>query len=561
MPWPQNYDPFNNAAISTLVAAIPVGVLMGLIASGKLRVHLAACLALVIALGVATLGYHMPAKAAFAAAGYGVAFGLLPVGWMILNLLFLYNMTVEKGWFDALRHSFTRLAPDPRIQLLLVAFCFGSFFEGIAGFGAPVAVTAALLIQLGFKPLEACCLSLIANTAPVAFGSLGIPIITLNQVTGLGELTLSQMAGRQLPFFSAIIPTWIIVAYSGWRGMKEVWPAAVTAGLSFATMQFLISNFHGPMLVDIGSALFATLAMVLLLKVWKPKTSAQPALATAGAGALGAPAVIHADSSPRTHERPLKRAWLPWIILVSIVFIWSQKGTKTLLDGIFTHDFPVAGLHEAVVRTPPVVPPDVVAKPEKAIYTLNLLSTTGTGILFAAIIAGVVMGFGPGRMFQVWLRTLAKIRLSLITIAAMLALGFVTKYSGADATLGLALAKTGWLYPFFGTLLGWLGVALTGSDTASNVLFGSLQTLTAQQVGVSPVLMASANSVGGVMGKMVDAQSIVVASTAASVFGQESAILRRVFWHSIILASLVGVLVFLQAYVWPFTQMVVKPAG
>jgi lactate permease len=476
----------------------------------------------------------------------------MPVGWMILNLLFLYNMTVEKGWFDALRHSFTRLAPDPRIQLLLVAFCFGSFFEGIAGFGAPVAVTAALLIQLGFKPLEACCLSLIANTAPVAFGSLGIPIITLNEVTGLGELKLSQMAGRQLPFFSALIPTWIIAAYSGWRGLRDIWPATVTAGVSFAVMQFIISNYHGPMLVDIGSALFATLAMVVLLKVWKPKTLAV---------ALSAPAAT--AEMPMLEDksltgRPLKRAWLPWVILVSVVFIWSQKGTKVALDNVFTRDIPVAGLHEAVVRTPPVAPPDVATKPEKAIYKLNLLSTTGTGILLAAIVAGAVMGFSPGRMFQTWLRTLVKIRLSLITIAAMLALGFVTKYSGADATLGLALAKTGWLYPFFGTLLGWLGVALTGSDTASNVLFGSLQTLTAQQVGVSPVLMASANSVGGVMGKMIDAQSIVVASTAASVFGQESAILRRVFWHSIVLAALVGLLVFLQAYVWPFTEMVVK---
>lgn len=559
MPWPQHYDPFGNAALSTLVAAIPIGVLMGLIASGKLRVHLAATLALVIALGVAILGYHMPAKAAFASAGYGVAFGLLPIGWMILNLLFLYNMTVEKGWFDALRHSFTRLAPDPRIQLLLVAFCFGSFFEGIAGFGAPVAVTAALLIQLGFKPLEACCLSLIANTAPVAFGSLGIPIITLNQVTGLGELTLSQMAGRQLPIFSAIIPTWIIMAYSGWRGVREVWPAALTAGVSFAVMQFIISNYHGPMLVDIGSALFATLAMVLLLKVWKPKSPAQPLATPAGDGTgVTQPA---GAASAETHERPLKRAWLPWIVLVSIVFVWSQPGTKAFLDGLFSQSFPVAGLHEAVVRTPPVIPPDAPAHAEKAVYTLNLLSTTGTGILVAAIIAGCIMGFAPVRMLQIWLRTLVKIRLSLVTIAAMLALGFVTKYSGADATLGLALAKTGWLYPFFGTLLGWLGVALTGSDTASNVLFGSLQTVTAQQVGVSPLLMASANSVGGVMGKMVDAQSIVVASTAANVFGQESAILRRVFWHSIILAALVGVFVFLQAYVWPFTEMVVEQGG
>ena len=544
MPWPQNYDPLGNAALSTLLAAIPVGVLMGLIAAGKLRVHLAAMLALVIALLVAIIGYRMPASAAVASAGYGVTFGLMPVGWMILNLLFLYNMTVEKGWFDALRHSFTRLAPDPRIQLLLVAFCFGSFFEGIAGFGAPVAVTAALLIQLGFKPLESCCLALIANTAPVAFGSLGIPIITLNEVTGLGELKLSQMAGRQLPIFSAIIPTWIIMAYGGWRAVRDIWPATLTAGVSFAIMQFVISNYHGPMLVDIGSALFATLAMVILLKVWKPHASTIVPLSDAPAS----------DSD----TRPRKRAWVPWILLVSVVFVWSQPAVKKSLDGLFSRDLPVPSLHEGVVRTPPVISPDAPAKPEKAVYKLNLLSTTGTGILIAAIAAGFVMGFSPRRMLKIWLQTLVKIRLSLITIASMLALGFVTKYSGADATLGLALAKTGWLYPFFGTLLGWLGVALTGSDTASNVLFGSLQTVTAQQVGVSPILMASANSVGGVMGKMVDAQSIVVASTAASVFGQESAILRRVFWHSIILAAMVGVLVFLQAYVWPFTEMVVK---
>lgn len=540
MPWPQNYDPFSNAALSTFVAAIPVAVLMGLIVSGRLRIHVAAMVSLAVALLIATFAFHMPVSAALGAAGYGAAFGLMPVGWMILNLIFLYQMTLEKGWFDELRRSFTRLAPDPRVQLILVAFCFGAFFEGIAGFGAPVAVTAALLIQLGFKPLEACCLSLIANTAPVAFGSLGIPIITLNKVTGLGELPLSQMAGRQLPIFSAMIPAWIIVAYGGWKALRGVLPAALTAGLSFAVMQFLMSNYHGPMLVDIASALFAMLAMAVLLRFWKPK-----------------------DTPPDTQGRNLdtdrlrKRAWLPWLLLVTFVFAWSQKPVKDALDAAFTRDLTVPRLHQAVLRTPPVVPAGATAMPEEAVFKLNALSTTGTAILFAAICAGFIMGFSPLRMVQIWFHTLYKIRLSLLTIAAMLALGFVTKYSGSDATLGLALAKTGWLYPFFGTLLGWLGVALTGSDTASNVLFGSLQTITAQQVGVSPILMASANSVGGVMGKMVDAQSIVVASTAANTFGQESAILRRVFWHSLVLACLVGIWVFLQAYVWPFTEMVV----
>ncbi|WP_009966114.1 L-lactate permease [Verrucomicrobium spinosum] len=543
MPWLQNYDPFGNPSLSTLVAAIPVGVLLGLIASGKLRIHLAAVVALIVALIVAVAGFHMPLPAAAAAAGYGAAFGLLPVGWMILNLIFLYQMTVEKGWFDELRNLFTRIAPDPGIQLILVAFCFGAFFEGIAGFGAPVAVTSALLIQLGFRPLEACVLSLIANTAPVAFGSLGIPIITLNKVTGLGELTLSQMAGRQLPFFSAIIPAWIIAVHGGRPALRRAWPAALTAGVSFAFMQFIMSNYHGPMLVDIVSAIFAMGAMAVLLRFWQPAE---------------APTSAHVQSVADTGARLRKRAWMPWLILTGMVFVWSQPGIKDSLDAVFSRDLPVPGLHNEILRVPPVVPETPVAKPEAALFKLNALSTTGTAILLAALVSGLVMGFSPLRMLQIWLRTIIKIRLSLITIACMLALGFVTKYSGADATLGLALAKTGWLYPFFGTLLGWLGVALTGSDTASNVLFGSLQTITAQQVGVSPVLMASANSVGGVMGKMVDAQSIVVASTAAQVFGQEGAILRRVFWHSLVLASLVGVLVFLQAYVWPFTQMVVK---
>ncbi len=545
MPWPQNYNPLGNAALSTILAAVPVAVLLGLIAFGKLRIHLAALLGLGVALLIACLGFHMPVSSTLAAAGYGAAFGMMPVGWMILNLIFLYQMTVEKGWFDELRSSFSRIAPDPRIQLILVAFCFGSFFEGIAGFGAPVAVCSALLIQLGFRPLEACVLALIANTAPVAFGSLGIPIITLNKVTGLGELTLSKMAGRQLPFFAAMIPAWIICAYGGWRALRGVWPAALTAGVAFALMQFVMSNYHGPMLVDIASALAATAALLLLLRFWQPKTLWNPE---------GNAPVAVSTTSPR----PLRRAWTPWIILTLTVFMWSQKGVKEALDAAFARDVPVPALHEAVVRTSPVVSAALAAKPEEALLRLNLLSTTGSGILLAAIVSGFCMGFSVPRMLQIWLQTLVKIRLSLLTIASMLALGFVTKYSGSDATLGLALARTGWMYPFFGTLLGWLGVALTGSDTASNVLFGSLQTITAQQIGVSPVLMASANTVGGVMGKMIDAQSIVVASTAANTFGHESTILRRVFWHSLALASFVGVLVFLQAYVWPFTEMVVK---
>jgi len=556
MPWLQNYNPTGNAFYSTVLAAVPVVVLMGLIVSGRVRIHVAACVALIVSLVVAVAGFGMPGTAALGAAGYGAGFGLMPVGWMILNLIFLYQMTVERGWFDELRAIFLRIAPDPRIQLILVAFCFGSFFEGIAGFGAPVAVTSALLIQLGFAPLQACALSLIANTAPVAFGSLGIPIITLNKVTGLDLMDLSKMAGRQLPLFSAMIPAWIIFAYGGRRALRGVWPAALTAGVSFAGMQFLVSNYHGPMLVDIASALTAVVAMVVLLKYWQP--TPMPVLSGAATPeALVASLPGHVGPRVLKNHRKSQRAWLPWIILVAFVFLWSQKPVKDALDGVFTRDVPVPGLHLSVARTPPIGPELAMAKGEEAMLKLNVLSTTGTPILLAAIVAGLIMGFSPGRMAGIWWRTLIKIRLSLVTIAAMLALGFVTKYSGGDATLGLALARTGWMYPFFGTLLGWLGVALTGSDTASNVLFGSLQTITAQQVGVSPIMMASANSVGGVMGKMIDAQSIVVASTATGFFGHEGAILRKVFWHSIVLAALVGLFVLLQAYVWPFTELVI----
>jgi len=558
--WLQNYNPTGNAFLSTVLAAVPVVVLMGLIVSGKVRIHVAACLSLMVALGVAVFGYGMPASAAIGAAGYGGAFGLMPVGWMILNLIFLYQMTVERGWFDDLRAMFLKIAPDPRIQLILVAFCFGAFFEGIAGFGAPVAVTSALLIQLGFAPLQACVLSLIANTAPVAFGSLGIPIITLNKVTGLDLMDLSSMAGRQLPLFSAMIPAWIIFAYGGRKALRGVWPAALVAGVSFAVMQYIVSNHHGPMLVDIASSLTAVVAMAVLLRFWQPKPVADGVGGSVPATESKAP-LPHTDTAGGTATVAKRHhpamAWVPWVILVSLVFLWTMKPVKEAMDALYTREVPVPGLHLGVARTPPISPASMAAKGEEAFLKLNLLSTTGTPILLAAIISGFIMGFSPLRMAGIWWRTLIKIRLSLVTIAAMLALGFVTKYSGGDATLGLALAQTGWMYPFFGTLLGWLGVALTGSDTASNVLFGSLQTITAQQVGVSPVMMASANSVGGVMGKMIDAQSIVVASTATGSFGHEGDILRKVFLHSIVLASLVGVFVLLQAYVWPFTEMVI----
>ena len=551
MSWTQNYDPLGNAFLSTLLASLPVVVLLGAIAVFHVRIHFAALLGLMVALVVAVGGYRMPASLAGATTGYGAAYGLFPIGWIILNLIFLYQLTVDKGLFAVLRGNLASLAPDPRIQVILIAFAFGAFFEGAAGFGTPVAVTAAILMQLGFKPLQACGLSLIANTAPVAFGALGTPIIALSKVTGFDELVLSKMVGRQLPFFSLLVPFWVVWAQAGWRGMLGVWPAALTAGVAFAVPQFLVSNYHGPWLVDIIASLCSIGALVALLKVWQPKDNWKPAEVVASAPA----------AQTKRHDPALiRKAWVPWILLSVLVFVWGIPAFKRVVDKASSPSFNVAGLHNLITRDYPVVPKPTLekpTKPEEAVFKLNWLTATGTGILAAALLGGLYMGYRPRELARVYAATFWRVRYSLITIAAMLALGYVTKYSGTDATLGLALAKTGQFYPFFGTLLGWLGVALTGSDTASNVLFGSLQKISAEQTGISPVLMAAANSSGGVMGKMVDAQSIVVASTATNWYGHEGSILRYVFFHSIALAALVGLLVTLQAYVWPFTALVV----
>ena len=543
MEWLQNYNPLGNAWLSTLVAAVPIVVLLGLIAILEVRIHIAAIIGLAVALVIALAVYGMPGSAAASTAVYGAAYGLFPIGWIILNLIFLYQLTVDRGLFAVLRSNLAGIAPDPRVQVILIAFSFGAFFEGAAGFGTPVAVTAAILIQLGFKPLQASGLSLIANTAPVAFGALGTPTIALSGVTGIDEVTLGAMAGRQLPFFSVIVPFWVVAAFAGMRGMMEVWPAALVAGVAFAVPQFLISNFHGPWLVDIVASITSIIALVVLLKFWRPKTIWK---------LNGSSETEKSENAPRDN---VIAAWVPWVLLSTLVFIWGLPDIKAFLNGLSAPKFEIPNLHNVVHRVPPVA---LEKSPEAAIFTLNWLSATGTGILVAAIIAGFVMRFSPGEMLRVYLQTIYRIRYSLITIAAMLSLGYVTKYSGTDATLGLAMAKTGAFYPFFGTLLGWLGVALTGSDTASNVLFGSLQKITAEQTGVSPVLMCAANSSGGVMGKMIDAQSIVVASTATNYYGKEGEILRYVFIHSIVLAALVGILVTLQAYVPPFTEMVVS---
>jgi lactate permease len=559
--WSQVYDPFGNPWLSTVMASAPIVVLLGALGVLRMRAHTAALAGLAVALLVAIAAYGMPAGLAVRAATLGAAFGLLPIGWIVLNIIFLYQLTNEHGLFRTLQLSIANVTADRRLQLLLIAFAFGAFFEGAAGFGTPVAVTGAILIGLGFSPLAASGLSLIANTAPVAFGAMGTPVIALAGVTGLPIEDLSAMIGRQLPFFSVLVPLWLIVAFAGWRGAIEVLPAILVTGVAFAVPQYLVSNLHGPWLVDVIAAICSMSALVLFLRVWQPRrlwTATNRAEAGQPMPASSPPGAATSEESGVASITPpqLRAAWLPWIILSVIVFLWALPQSKALLDGLSSFKIPVPGLHLSIERVPPVV---AEASAEAAVYSFNWLSATGSGVFAAAVIAGLIMGVGVGALARTYWRTLRLVKHSLLTIAAMLALGYLTRYSGLDATLGLAFAHTGVLYPFFSAMLGWLGVALTGSDTASNVLFGSLQRITAEQLGLSPTLTAASNSSGGVMGKMIDAQSIVVASTATRWYGHEGDILRYVFFHSIALASLVGLLVMLQAYVPPFTQMVVSP--
>jgi len=547
--WHQVYDPLHGLALSTAVAALPIVVLLAGLALFRLKAHVAALVGLGTALVAAVSVFAMPPAMALRAAGLGAAYGLLPIGWIILNVIFLYDLTCERGYFEVMRDSLTGITRDRRLQLLLIAFSFGAFFEGAAGFGTPVAVTAAILIGLGFPPLPASGLSLIANTAPVAYGALGTPIIALAGVTGLDVRQLSAMVGRQLPFFSVLIPFWLIWAFCGFRKMGEVWPALLVAGVAFAVPQWLISNYHGPWLAGVGAAVISMAALVLFLLKWRPR-SLYGFPSEEAAEAVG-------DAGPQRSfgKREIARAWMPWLVLSVFVFLWGVPQVKALLDWVFTARWPVQGLDRLVLRVPPVVARETA---EAAVFGFNAISFTGTGIFAAAVVSGLLMGFSPRRLARTYGKTLKRVRFSLFTVAAMLSLGYVTRYSGLDATLGLAFARTGVLYPFFGTLLGWLGVAMTGSDTSSNVLFGSLQRISAGQLGLSPVLMASANSSGGVMGKMIDAQSIVVASTATRWYGHEGDILRYVFFHSLALAVLMGLLVLLQAYVFPFSRLVVR---
>jgi lactate permease len=492
---------------------------------------------------------------AVASAVYGACFGLFPIGWIVLAAIFLYSLTVQTGQFEIVKASVVGLSSDRRLQALLIAFSFGAFVEGAAGFGTPVAISAALMIGTGFSPLHAAGLALIANTAPVAFGALGTPIITLADVTQLDELKLSAMAGRQLPLFSLIVPAWLVWTMSGWHGVRGVWPAILISGGGFALVQFWVSNWFGPRLVDVAGGLVSLVLLATFLKFWRPTEVWQ----------FADEKPMHAGpTAPMEYTaRQIASAWVPWVLLSACVFIWGLPQTKKLFEshpGVTTFSIEVPRLHKQVFRDVPVVEKRGTA--ETAVFKFNWLSATGTGILVAAILSALWMGVPPARFVTAFGETAYRMRWPLFTIAVMLAIAYTTRYSGTDATLGLAFTRTGVLYPFFAAMLGWLGVALTGSDTSSNALFGSLQKITAEGLvkrGVLPLnteqaslLMAAANSTGGVMGKMIDAQSIVVSAAATQQPGREGEILRFVFWHSLALAALMGVLVMVQAYLLPW---------
>jgi lactate permease len=595
-PWIQVYDPLGSPWLSTAAAAFPIVLLLVALGLLEWRAHVAAFAGLVSALAVSVIVFGMPVPSAIATAVYGAAYGFLPIGWIILNAVFLYNLTVHTGQFEIVKSSVGRLSRDRRIQALLVAFSFGAFIEGASGFGTPVAICSALLIGLGFTPLYAAGLSLIANTAPVAFGAIGTPILTLAAVTGIPAHTLGVMAGRQLPFVSLIVPAWLVVTMSGWRGLRGVWPAVLVCGGTFAAVQYAWSNFVGVELVDIVGGLASIAALALFARLWAPREVWDfPAAAPAAANATrhASQATVSTRGSMPAQGAGLQaaapspasviRAWVPWLILSVAVILWGLAPVKAFLNGgpqglaayraggrpyvspVLSPSWNVPLLHRAVFRDYPVVPTPVdrarIEDPayrneraEAAMFTFNWLSATGTAILLAALATALFLRVPFREFVHVAALTARRMRASLATIMLMLALGFVTRYGGTDATLGLAFTKTGMFYPFFAALLGWLGVALTGSDTSSNVLFGSLQKITAQQLGFNPVLIVTANSTGGVMGKMIDAQSIVVATASTGQVGQEGRILRFVFWHSVALVIIMGVIVTLQAYV--FTWMV-----
>jgi len=556
--WTQVYDPAGHWWLSTLIAALPIIVLLGLLAGFKVRSHLCAMAGAATAVLVAILAFKMPAVLALSSFFYGSAFGLLKIVWIVIAAVFLYDISVATGQFEIMKQSVAAITPDRRLQLLLVAFCFGAFIEGCAGFGAPVAIAGAFMIGLGFKPFQAAVLNLIANTSPVAWGAIGTPVHTLAAVTALNESDLNAMIGRILPITALLVPVWLVRSMVNWKETREVLPAILVVGGSFAATQWFWSNHVDSNLVDIAAGIISLVVTLLFLRVWRPKKiwrfPDEPALDASSARS----SIAHYST------RQIARAWMPFAILSVFVLCWGLPSIKNALNQATTPSFKVVMadgtsrsgppgwdwpyLHGKVSRTTPVVAKPT---PEAARFDFNWLTATGTGCFLAAILAGLLLRLGFAQLFSIFGRTLFRLRFAIIAMTCMLGIGYVTRYSGMDAVLGLAFTRTGWLFPFFGTYIGWLGVALTGSDTASNALFGSLQKITAQQLNLSPILMCATNSAGGVMGKMVDAQSICIATAATNQVGNEGSIFRYLFWHSVALAAIVGVIVTLYAYVFP----------
>ena len=562
--WTQIYDPFGHWWLSALVAALPIVVLFTMMAGFRVKPHWAALSGAATAVLVACVAFHMPVSLAAGSFLYGVSTGLLNIVWIVVAAVYLYDISVSTGDFEIMKSSVAGITADRRLQLLLVAFCFGAFIEGCAGFGSPVAIAGAFMIGLGFKPFHAAALNLIANTAPVAWGAIGTPVHMLATVTQMPEADMNAMIGRILPYTAIIVPFWLVRAMVPWKETFEVLPAILVVGISFASMQFAWSNYMDSNLVDITAGLFSLACTVVFLLFWKPKRiwrfeedGGPVAVVSAGKSVPsvsgGSGPEIHSYSAGRTFQ-----AWLPFLILSVFVFLWGFKPVKTWMNVHTTPAFLTAegkpqggwatAIHNKISRDKPVV---VKPTPEGARFPFIWLSATGTGCFLAALVGGTIRKVSPAKLMRIFGHTLFRMRWAVIAISAMLGLGFVTRYSGSDAVLGLAFTHTGGFYPFFGTFLGWLGVALTGSDTSSNALFGSLQKITAQQLGLDPVLMTAANSAGGVMGKMVDAQSICVATAATNQVGNEGMIFRFVVWHSIALGAIVGLIVMFYAYVAP----------
>lgn len=551
-PWEQLYDPAGNLWLSSLVALLPIAFFFIALAVLRMKGWLAGTLTVVIALAVALFFYRMPVASALASAVYGFFYGLWPIAWIIIGAVFLYKVSVKTGQFDIIRSSILSITEDQRLQMLLVGFSFGAFLEGAAGFGAPVAITAALLVGLGFKPLYAAGLCLIVNTAPVAFGALGIPIIVAGQVTGIDAFDIGAMAGRQLPFLVPIVLVWIMAIMDGWRGVKETWPAVLVAGGSFALTQYLTSNFIGPELPDITSSLVSLVCLTAFLKLWKPAHTFRFAPEPSTVPAVAVEAVT--DARQRYTFGQILKAWSPFLILTVMVTLWSIKPFKAL----FGKDGPLAGwvlslpvphLHQLVQKMPPVVREAV---PYEAIYKFDWFSATGTAILIAALLAIVLLKMKPKAALATFGETVGELKLPIYSIGMVLAFAFIANYSGLSATLALALSHTGQAFTFFSPFLGWLGVFLTGSDTSANALFSALQATTAQQIGVPEVLLVAANTTGGVTGKMISPQSIAVACAAVGLVGRESDLLRFTLKHSLAFTVMVGLIVSLQAYVLPW---------